>query len=140
MAKLAINDGNQQALKWAEWYRSSPAVSRPVREAITNPVVINEYMHGARPQLSDNPTEQQKALRMLEHLRSIRGEDAASFDAMLGGVSQRPGLVRVFIDHENGRRYERGLKLISEMTPLEKLSGGHPMSQRERQHLACRHA
>ena len=53
-------------------------------------------------------------------------------------MTQDPLLVRAFIDHENGRRYERGLKRISDMTPLEKMSGGHPMTQRERRYLSDR--
>ena len=101
-------------------------------------VVINEYMHGARPQLSENPSEQQTAMRMLENLRCIRGEDTATFDAMLGGQTQDPNLVRAFIDHENGRRYERGLKPMHALTALERWSMNLPLNQRERTHLAQR--
>jgi hypothetical protein len=138
LAKMALNDGNEQARKWADWYDQKSKLSAPVRNAIANPVVINEYMHGARPQLSDNSSEQNIAMRMLENLRRIRGEDRDSFDAMLGGQTQDPNVVRAYIDHENGRRYERGLKPIESLTALERWSMALPLSGQQRRHLANR--
>ena len=113
-------------------------MSEPVQEAITNPVVINEYMQGERPRLSADREEQNIAMRMLENLRRSRGEDAASFDAMLGGQTQDPDLVRAYIDHENGRRYDRGLKPMNALTALERWSMGLELSEAQRKHLANR--
>ena len=138
LTHLAMTDGNDQARKWADWYKQNSKLSAPVRNAITNPVVINEYMHGARPQLSDNNTEQSMAMRMLENLRRIRGEDRDSFDAMLGGQTQDPNVVRAYIDHENGRRYERGLKPMESLTALERWSMALPLSGQQRRHLSSR--
>ena len=137
---MALQEGNEQARKWADWYFKieEGRVSEPVRQAITNPVVINEYMHGDRPQLSNDANEQNIAMRMLENLRRIRGEDTASFDAMLGGQTQDPQLVRAYIDHENGRRYDRGLKPMNALTALERWSMGLQLSEKERKHLANR--
>ena len=54
---------------------------------------------------------------------------------MLGGQTQAPGLVQAFIHHENGRRYERGLKPESELTSLERYSMGFPLNTRQHAEL-----
>ena len=84
-------------------------------------------MGGGQPQLSDDPTEQEAAMRLLGNLQDIRERDPASFDQMLGGQTQAPGLVRAFVDHANGRRYERGLKPEGELTALERYSMRLPL-------------
>ena len=77
-------------------------------------------------------------MRTLANLRRVRQRDPDSFDAMLGGQTQDPGLLQAFIVHENGRRYERGLKPFGELTALEKYSMSLPLTEQERSHLANR--
>ncbi len=77
-------------------------------------------------------------MQTLENLRRIRAGDPATFDQLLGGLTQQPGLYQAYITHEIGRRYERGLKRFEELTALEKYSMGLPLTPQERAHLANR--
>ena len=128
--KMAVNDGNAQAREWADWCKKSKRVPQPVADRIEDPTVIGDFMAGGRPQLADNARDQQRALKILEHLRGIRQQDPASFDAMLGGVTQERNLLAAFIDHRYGRRYQRGLKREEELTGLERYSMGLPLGRR----------
>ena len=95
-------------------------------------------MDGERIQLSANAREDEIARRTLENLRRVREQDTASFDQMLGGITQDPNLVQAYIDHENGRRYQRGLKKHQDLTALERYSMNLPLTDAQRRELANR--
>ena len=107
-------------------------LSEPVQKAITNPGTIEQFTRTGRlpAHVSADASENSIALRMLENLRKIRQEDTASFDAMLGGITQDPNMVHAYVDHANGRRYYRGLKHINDLTPLERYSTAETQDRR----------
>ena len=137
LTNLGMEQGNKQARAWASWYKS-PAIQRlrpHTRIAIMDPGVIAGYMAGDVPALSDNPRENEAAMKLMEHLARVRREDPASFDQMIPGTTLPEGYVLAYIDHQSGRREYRGYKHERDLTALEKYSMGRPLNAREQTQL-----
>ena len=133
LTNLGLEQGNKQARAWASWYKS-PAIQRlrpHTRIAITDPGVIAGYMAGDVPALSDNPHENEAAMKLMEHLAKVRREDPASFDQMIPGTTLPEGYVLAYIDHQRGRREYRGYKHERDLTSGEKYSMGYPLTARD---------
>ena len=89
---------------------------------------MHQFIHGNVPALSNDANEARLSEQILARLREVRQQDAPTFDALLGGQTQDPQLVQAYIDHENGRRYSRGLRPMANLTALERQSMGLALS------------
>ena len=92
---------------------------------------MQAFLNGLVDQMSTDPRENEIAMKLMNHLTTVRRDDPDSFDAMVGGQTLPRGYVMAYADTKRGRQY-RGYKHESQLSPLEKYSMGYTLTERDK--------